>query len=215
MCMVGSYVRTLNRGHTQWGQTEVEATRVLYRRVLWFGECGHHWRKTHTPFYIRTHHICGELATKKPMQSKQKARMKKEKMLRERKNKMMSSNQKQSVLLPHEGRCQCASMCLSLLHQLVVEPQAEALKTMAQQQLAWCSLAQAGRARPHAATYRQRETLIYSTTTKTDRHIMNDIASLRPHKQINNICLTSNLWRRILIGWPCEGILPLVEPVTS
>lgn len=84
-------------------------------------------------------------------------------------------------------------MCLSLLHQLVVEPQAEALKTMAQQQLAWCSLAQAGRARPHAATYRQRETLIYSTTTETDRNIMNDIASLQPHKQINNICLTSNL----------------------
>lgn len=168
MCMVGSYVRTLNRGHTQWGQTEVEATRVLYRRVLWFGECGHHWRKTHTPFYIRTHHICGELATKKPMQSKQKARMKKEKMLRERKNKMMSSNQKQSVLLPHEGRCQCASMCLSLLHQLVVEPQAEALKTMAQQQLACCGLAQAGRGPMQLHTDRERHLSIPQPQRQTE-----------------------------------------------
>lgn len=88
------------------------------------------------PFYIRTHHSLWKTSNQQSMQSKEKARMKKEKMLRERKNKMMSSNQKQSVLLPHEGHCQCASMCPSLLHQLVVEPQAEALKTMAQQQLA-------------------------------------------------------------------------------
>lgn len=90
----------------------------------------------HSLFTLEHITACGKLVTNKPMQSKEKARMKKEKMLRERKNKMMSSNQKQSVLLPHEGRCQCASMCPSLLHQLVVEPQAEALKTMAQQQLA-------------------------------------------------------------------------------
>lgn len=57
--------------------------------------------------------------------------------MRDGKNKIMFHNQKQKLHPPHEGHCQCVSMCPLLLCQLASEPQNGVLKTMAaEQQLA-------------------------------------------------------------------------------
>ena len=91
---------------------------------------------TSTPA-LGTQHRPWRAKPKQLKQTRHKERQQEKHKTREGKNKIMFHNQKQNLHPPHEGHCQCASMCSLLLHQLARQPQNGALKTMAvQQQLA-------------------------------------------------------------------------------
>lgn len=82
--------------------------------------------------------------TAKPKQLKQTRhgeRGQEKHKMRDGKNKIMFHNQKQKLYPPHEGHCQCVSVCPLLLCQLASEPQIGAVKTMAAQQQLALSLA--------------------------------------------------------------------------
>ena len=86
---------------------------------------------------LGTQHRPGRAKPKQLKQTRHKERQLEKHKMREGKNKIMFHNQKQNWYPPHEGHCQCASMCPLLLHQLARQPQNGALKTMAvEQQLA-------------------------------------------------------------------------------